>query len=165
MTGATGIREMADILAAEPLFAGLDRSVIDLLAGCAQNVHLPAGAYLAHCDDPADAFFLLRAGDVAVELGMPGRDRLTVQTLHPGQVVGASWILPPHCWRFDARAASEVRATKVNTACLREKCEADPSVGYEVMKRFLPIIAERLQSTRLRLLDLYAPPADVGRAL
>ncbi len=160
-----GFRKMADILGDEPLFAGLDRSVIEMLAGCARNVRFPGGAYLARAEDPADAFFLLRAGVVALELSMPGRERLTVQTLHPGHVVGASWILPPYSWRFDARAADDVRVTQVNVACLRNKCDADLGVGYEVLKRFLPTVAERLQSTRLRLLDLYAPPSDVGRAL
>lgn len=159
------IKSIADLLAAHPLFAGLDPAITDLLAGCARNVHFAAGAYLFRADDPADTFYLLRGGDVALELRMPGRGRLTVQTLHPGEVVGASWILPPYRWRFDARAIAEVRATSLDAACLRAKCDADPHIGYDVMKRFLPIVAERLQTTRLRLLDLYAPPAEVGRQL
>ena len=159
------IKQMADILADHPLFAGLDPAITDLLAGCARNVHFADGGLLFKADDPADTFYLLRAGDVALELRMPGRGKLTVQTLHPGHVVGASWILPPYRWRFDARALGDVRATGIDAACLRGKCDDDPSMGYQVMQRFLPIVADRLQSTRLRLLDLYAPPADVGRAL
>ena len=164
MTEGT-MKSMADILAAHPLFAGLDREITDLLGGCARNVRFAAGAYLFKEDEPADVFYLLRAGDVALELRMAGRGKLTVETLHSGQVVGASWILPPYRWRFDARAVDEVRATGIDATCLRNKCDADPATGYQVMQRFLPIVAERLQSTRLRLLDLYAPPADVGRAL
>ena len=159
------IQSMADILAAHPLFAGLDPEITDLLGGCAGNRHFADGAYLFKADDPAETFYLLRGGDVALELQMPGRGRLTVQTLHPGQVVGASWILPPYCWHFDARAVGAVRATGIDAACLRRKCDADPAMGYQVMQRFLPMVADRLQTTRLRLLDLYAPPADVGRAL
>ena len=161
----SSIKSMADILAAHPLFAGLDPAITDLLGGCAANAHFADGAYLFKADDPADIFYLLRSGSVALELRMPGRGRLTVQTLHPGDVVGASWILPPYRWRFDARAIGTVRATGVDAACLRGKCDADPSMGYQVMQRFLPIVAARLQTTRLRLLDLYAPPAEVGRAL
>lgn len=159
------IKSMAEILAAHPLFAGLDPEITDLLGGCAANTHFADGAYLFKADGPADVFYLLRAGDVALELCMPGRGRLTVETVHPGHVVGASWILPPYRWRFDARAVGNVRATGIDATCLRSKCDADPSLGYEVLQRFLPIVAARLQSTRLRLLDLYAPPADVGRAL
>ncbi len=159
------MKSMADILAAHPLFAGLDPEITDLLGGCAGNVHFVDGAYLFKADDPANTFYLLRSGDVALELRMPGRGRLTVQTVHAGQVVGASWILPPYRWRFDARAVGEVRATGIDATCLRAKCDADPRMGYQVMQRFLPIVAERLQTTRMRLLDLYAPPAEVGRAL
>lgn len=158
-------KSMADMLAAHPLFAGLDPEITDLLGGCAGNAHFPDGTYLFKADDPADIFYLLRSGEVALELRMPGRGRLIVETVHPGHVVGASWILPPYRWRFDARAVGTVRATGIDATCLRNKCDAKPAIGYQVLQRFLPIVAERLQSTRLRLLDLYAPPAEVGRGL
>ena len=161
----SAFKSMADILAAHPLFAGLDPEITDLLAGCATNAHFRDGAYLFKADGPADTFYLLRSGDVALELRLPGRGRLIVETVHPGHIVGASWILPPYRWRFDARAVGTVRATGIDAKCLRGKCDADPAMGYQVMQRFLPVIAARLQSTRVRLADLYAPPAEVGRAL
>ena len=161
----SNIKSMADILAAHPLFAGLDPEITDLLGGCAKNVHFSDGDYLFKVDGPADTFYLVRSGDVALELRMPGRGRLCVQTVPSGHVAGASWILPPYRWRFDARAVGTVRATGIDATCLRTKCDADPGMGYQVMQRFLPIVADRLQSTRLRLIDLYAPPAEVGRAL
>ncbi len=161
----SNIKSMAGILAAHPLFAGLDPEITDLLGGCAKNEHFSDGDYLFKADGPADTFYLVRSGDVALELRMPGRGRLCVQTVPAGHVAGASWILPPYRWRFDARAVGTVRATGIDATCLRTKCDADPGMGYQVMQRFLPIVAERLQSTRLRLIDLYAPPAEVGRAL
>ena len=159
------MKSMADMLAAQPLFSGLDPEITDLLGGCAGNAHFADGSYLFKADEPADIFYLLRAGSVALELRMPGRTRLMLATVQPGDIVGASWILPPYRWRFDARAVSDVRATGIDAACLRDKCDANPAVGYEVFKRFLPVVADRLQSTRVRLLDIYGPPADVGRAL
>ncbi len=158
------MKSMADMLAAHPIFAGLDQEITDLLGGCASNEHFPNGAYLGKEGDPADVFYLLRAGDVAMELRMPGRGRLTVETVHPGGLAGVSWMLPPFHWRFDMRAVGDVRVTAVDAACLRKKCDTEPALGYQVMQRFLPIIAERLESTRMRLLDLYAPPTEVGRA-
>ena len=158
------MKSMADILASHPIFAGLDKQITDLLGGCARNLHFPDAAYLCKEGGAADVFYLLRAGDVAIELGMPGRGRLTVETAHPGDLVGVSWMLPPYHWRFDMRAVGDVRVTSVDAACLRNKCDAEPAMGYQVMQRFLPVIAERLESTRIRLLDLYAPPTEVGRA-
>ena len=159
------MRSMPEILAEHPMFAGLGSEMTDLLAGCARNVHFDAGTYLFKEDEPADTIYLVRAGEVALELRMPGRGKLVVDSVGAGEVVGASWFLPPYRWRFDARAISQVRATSIDAGCLRGKCDADPALGYQVLQRFLPVLARRLQSTRLRLIDLYAPPADVGRAL
>jgi CRP/FNR family cyclic AMP-dependent transcriptional regulator len=47
------------------------------------------------------------------------------------------------------------RAIALDGKCLREKCEKDHDLGYEIMKRFAVIIAERLEATRLQLLDIY----------
>lgn len=156
---------MPEILAGHPLFSGLGNEITDLLAGCARNVHFGSGTYLFKEDEPADLIYLVRSGEVALELRMPGRGKLVVDTVCDGEVVGASWFLPPYRWRFDARAVSPIRATSIDAGCLRDKCDAEPALGYQVFQRFLPILARRLQSTRLRMIDLYAPPAEIGRAL
>ncbi len=70
-------------------------------------------------------------------------------------MIGWSWLFPPYRWHFDARALEVVRVTAFDGACLRGKCEADPAFGYALMSRFAQILIERLQWTRLRLLDLY----------
>lgn len=72
-----------------------------------------------------------------------------------GDFVGASWLIPPYRWAFDARAVELTRATSIDAACLRGKCEADHDLGYEMMKRFLPPLVKRLHATRLQLLDVY----------
>jgi hypothetical protein len=70
-------------------------------------------------------------------------------------VIGWSWLFPPYRWHFDGRALSSVRATSFDGACLRGKCDQDPALGYELMKRFARVFSERLRGTRLRLLDVY----------
>jgi CRP-like cAMP-binding protein len=108
--------------------------------------------------DPADAFYVVRRGRVALELFVPNRGALTVETIEPGEVVGWSWLFPPYRWHFDGRAVEPVRAIAVDGACLRGKCNADPALGYELMRRFSQVMLERLQATRLRLADLYGAP-------
>ncbi len=158
------IKGLAEVLAAQPLFAGLSTETMSFLESCAKNEVFEAGVFLFKAGGQADRFFLLREGDVALELQIPGRARLTVQSVHPGHVVGASWMLPPYSWRFDARALTAVRATSIDATCLRRKCDDNPALGYEVFKRFLPILADRLQAARVQLVDLYAPPGEIGRA-
>jgi len=138
-----------------PVFHGLGTDDLTLLAGCAQNVHFGAGEMLFREGDPADTFFLIRHGSVALEMYVPARGPAIIETLEAGEVAGWSWLFPPYRWHFDARALTSVRATAFDGACLRGKCEADPKLGYELMSRFAQVLIERLQWTRLRLLDLY----------
>jgi CRP-like cAMP-binding protein len=138
-----------------PLFDGLAPEALELIAGCGANVRFRPDEMLFRAGDDANTFFVLRRGDVALETFVPARGPVTIETLGPGEVVGWSWLFPPYHWHFDARALSLVRATVFDATCLREKCEADSRLGYELMSRFAQVVIERLQWTRLRLLDVY----------
>jgi len=138
-----------------PLFEGLTPAEFELIAGCGSNVRFREGELLFRDGNEADTFFIVRHGAVALETFVPTRGAVTIETLEAGEVVGWSWLFPPHRWHFDARALSLVRATGFDGACLRAKCEADPRLGYDLMSRFAQIVIERLQQTRLRLLDVY----------
>jgi CRP/FNR family transcriptional regulator, cyclic AMP receptor protein len=144
------------IVREHPFFAGLDEGFCTLVCGCAKNVRFEAGQYLFHEGERADQFYLLRHGRVALELNGPGRGPVTFQTLGTGEIVGVSWLIPPYRWTYDARALTLVRAISLDAACLRQKCEADHDLGYEMMKRFMPVLIERLQATRLQILDVYS---------
>ena len=78
-----------------------------------------------------------------------------IETLHDGDVVGWSWLFPPHRWHFDGRATAPTSLIAFDGACLRGKCDADHELGYQLMRRFAASIVERLQATRLQLLDVY----------
>jgi CRP/FNR family cyclic AMP-dependent transcriptional regulator len=148
-------RSLESLLADVPIFAGLDGEQLALLAGCAGNVHFERGEYLFRQGDPADAFYVLRGGSVALEAFAPARGSLLIETVGPGEVVGWSWLFAPYRWHFDAQALADVRATGFDGACLRRKCDDDPALGYVLMSRFAQVLIDRLQWTRLRLLDVY----------
>jgi CRP/FNR family cyclic AMP-dependent transcriptional regulator len=146
---------LAEILADAPFFAGLRADTIDLVAGCGSNVQFEPGALIFREGDQADAFYLLRHGSIAIEAYAPNSGPLVIETLEAGDVLGWSWLFEPHRWHFDAHALTAVRATAFDGACLRGKCDADPQLGYELVSRFAQTLIERLQWTRLRLLDVY----------
>jgi CRP-like cAMP-binding protein len=146
---------MDDLLRASPLFEGLDDAYLELLGGCGRNVHVEAGHAIARQGEPADCFYLVRQGRVAVKIAVPGRGAVTVETLGDGDVLGWSWLLPPFQWHFDADAIEPCRLVAFDVRCVREKFEVDPRLGFELLRRFAAVIVERLQATRLRLLDLY----------
>jgi CRP/FNR family transcriptional regulator, cyclic AMP receptor protein len=143
------------ILREHPFFAGFSAEMSALVAGCARNHRFDAGQYLLREGESADEFFLIRHGRVSLEMAAPGQAPIVFTTLGEGEIVGASWLVPPYRWNFDARAVELTRALGVDAACLRGKCEADHHLGYEMMKRFVPILVKRLEATRLQILDVY----------
>jgi CRP/FNR family transcriptional regulator, cyclic AMP receptor protein len=143
------------VLREAPVFAGLGREELELVAGCGSNVGFAEGKMLFREGDAADTFYLVRRGDIVLETFVPARGSMTIETLGAGEVLGWSWLFPPYRWHFDARALTPVRATAFDGACLRGKCVDDPVLGFDLMSRFAQVLIERLQWTRLRLLDLY----------
>jgi CRP/FNR family transcriptional regulator, cyclic AMP receptor protein len=148
-------RPLESVLADVPLLEGLEVEDLALLAGCARNVRFRPGEYLHREGDAADRFYVVRHGSVALEAFAPTRGPMVIETIDAGEVLGWSWLFPPYRWHFDARALSIVRATSFDGTCLRQKCDEDNALGYKLMGRFAQVLIERLEWTRLRLLDVY----------
>jgi CRP-like cAMP-binding protein len=149
------MEDIEHILARHAFFAGFAAEHSQIVAACARNHRYDAGEYLFREGGSATEFFLIRHGQVALEISAPGQTPIVFATLGEGEIVGASWLVPPYRWMFDARAVVLTRAIGIDAACLRGKCEADHDLGYEMMKRFLPILVQRLHATRLQILDVY----------
>ncbi len=143
------------ILSEHPFFSGLDDEFCKLAAGCAKNVRFAAGQFISHEGERADQFFLVRQGRVALQVSAPGRGASTFLTLGPGEVFGVNWLVSPYLWTYDVKALEVTRAVSMDGTCLRNKCEANHSLGFDVMKRLLPVLIERLHTARLQMLDLY----------
>ncbi len=153
------IQGLERIVGEHPFFSGLEPAFCKLVCGCAKNVRFEAGESLLREGEPADQFYLIRQGRAALEVRTPEHGAVTFQTVGEGEVVGVSWLIPPYRWTYDGRALELVRAIAMYARCLRDKCEADHDLGYELMKRFVPALVRRLQATRLQMLDVYGTPA------
>lgn len=149
------MKSIAELVSEQPLLAALGPGACTVLAGCARNERLAPGAFLFREGQPAERFFLLREGRVALQVATAGRPPLNFHTLGAGELAGVSWLVPPYRWSYDALALTEVRALAFDAACLRAKCDADPELGYRVLKGFLPTLVERLQAARWQVLDIY----------
>ncbi len=146
---------MAELLSDQPLFRDLPVDVANTVAGCARNATFDPGRLLLAEGEEATTLYLLRRGQVSIEVHAPSRGPLAVQTLGPGQVVGWSWLVPPYRWSFDARALSPVGAIAIDGACLRAKADEQPELGYRLLQKISAMLLERLQATRTQLLDVY----------
>ncbi len=150
------MRTLEGVLAGHPFFGGIDSRYLPLVLGCAANVRFSSGELIFREGEPADHFYLIRTGRIAIETHIPGRGGVTVQTLADGDILGWSWLVPPYTSRFDARSAEVTRAIAFDGKCLRGKCEEDHELGYELQKRVIAVLGQYLDATRFRLLDVYA---------
>jgi len=143
------------ILKEHPFLKGLPEHHIELIVGCASNVRFDAGQTIFHEGQEANQFYIVRHGKISLEIFAPNRGPLIVETLGEGDILGWSWLIPPYEWHLDAKAMELTRAIALDGKCLRKKCEEDHELGYELLKRFAQIIEQRLESTRMQILDIY----------
>jgi CRP-like cAMP-binding protein len=148
-------RDIRDLVAAHPFFTGLRDTDLDLIAGCGRIAHFGKGELLFAEGAPADTFYMLRRGKVAVETHGPQQPTIVLATHRAGDVVGWSWLFPPYRWASDARAVEDTSALALDGSCLRGKCDDDSELGYHLMQRFARLFGEELEATRLQLLDVY----------
>jgi len=147
------------VLSEHPFLQGLDRKHVEFLTGCARNVRFEAGEFLHREGDDGNVIYLLRHGRVALEVHVPDKGTLQVDSLGEGEVLGWSWLFPPHRWQLDARAVEPVLALALDGACVRQKMDADHDFGYALTKRLLYQIYQRLGRVRLQRLDVYKTDA------
>lgn len=149
------IQTLEPYLAEHPFLNGLAPEHLKIIVGCASNVRFDAGQFILREGEEANNFYIIRHGRVSLEIFTSDRGPITIQTIGEGEVLGWSWLIPPYHWHYDARALELTRAIALDGKCLRTKCEHDHDLGYELLKRFAHIITQRLEATRLQLLDVY----------
>ncbi|WP_405783445.1 cyclic nucleotide-binding domain-containing protein [Streptomyces sp. NBC_00859] len=127
----------------------------DLLMGLARDVFFPQDARIFEEESPADKFWIIHTGTVALDLHVPQQGRVMVDTLGVGDLLGWSWLFPPHQWHFGAEAFSPVRAHEFDAVTTREVCESDHELGLALARSVAEILAVRLEVARTKLLDQY----------
>ncbi len=149
------MEDLSGILRNHPFLKELDENYLQQITGCAKNVVFKENDIIFKEGEEAVSFYLIRNGKVALELNGREKGNVRILTIGSGQVLGWSWIVSPYKWHFEAHALEDVSAIALDGKCLREKCEQDPKMGYEMIKRFSQILEQRLRSTRMQLLDVY----------
>lgn len=149
------MKTLGELLAEHPFFKGLDPKHLQIIADCASNVVFQEGEQIFREGEDANNFYVIRHGKVALEVFVPRRGPVNILTVEDGDVVGWSWMFPPYQWHFDARAMELTRAAAFDARCLRDKYDKDPKLGFELMKRFASVMLDRLNISRLQLLDIY----------
>jgi CRP-like cAMP-binding protein len=152
------MEDLERLLREHDFLKGLSDAHTRLLVSCAKNVRFVPGDFLFHEGGDAATFYLLRAGHVALEVDVPGKGIVQMESVGPGDVLGLSWLIPPYHLNLDARAVEPVVALAFDGACLRGKMDADHDLGFALTKRLFEKAYRRLARVRLQRLDLYKAP-------
>lgn len=141
------------LLAQTEFFDGMDPLHLEVIANLAEQVHFDEGETILSQGDEASAFYIVLSGSVTLEVGPHDGEQIPIAELRTDDILGVSWIFPPYRWRFTARAATPVDALMIHAIELRMDSNLEPTLGYELMRRFASVMAGRLQATRLELID------------
>jgi len=153
------VTDKTECITSQKIFCNLAPEQLQILDRHSTLITFKTGQHLAKEDDPADEFYMLINGDLAIELHAAPTGERTLLTLLPGDLAGWSWIFPPYRWVFDVKARSDGEGIQFDAIALRNYCETDPAFGYALMRLFMQVMCERLKSTRIQLLDIYGNPA------
>jgi CRP/FNR family cyclic AMP-dependent transcriptional regulator len=148
--------DLRSYLSQHPFFVGLSEQHLDLVASLSTPGRYGTQQRVFKYDTDANQFYVLREGKVGVEIPAVAGEPLRIQTVGNGGVLGWSWLIPPYRWAFDARALSPSEIIVLDGARLRSECEKDARLGYELMKRFAALMAERLNASRLAAIRHYS---------
>jgi CRP/FNR family cyclic AMP-dependent transcriptional regulator len=156
MSAPPKTESIAASVALHPFLAGMNPAQLSLLTDCAIPVQFKKGQTILREGEMANRFYLIESGKVVLESGEGFGDPVIIETIGAGDLVGWSWMFPPYVWHFTARAAEATKAIFFYGTILREYCERDPLLGYELFKRITPVMLKRLQSARQQMLSIHA---------
>jgi CRP/FNR family cyclic AMP-dependent transcriptional regulator len=150
-TGDTIMKLLHEAITKHPFFEGMKPQHFAVLASGAKAATFEAGDLIFREGEPANQFFLIESGHVALEVHEPANGTIRVQTLGPGEVLGWSWLFPPFVWHFQARAVDSVKVVVLSGAHLLAAAERDHEFGHDLMKRVTQVLMHRLQAVRKQL--------------
>lgn len=145
------------LLTEAPAFSGLSDEYAKRLAGHGEEMEIGNGELLFRSGEPAKHFFVLVDGEISIEVPAVTGPTLRVQRLTPVRVLGWSWLLPPFKWSFNAKAERDSKVLRFDGEAVLEACESDPAFGYEVIKRFSALMAERLDAAHKKMMEQWSP--------
>jgi CRP-like cAMP-binding protein len=136
---------------------GLAPEYLEKLAGIAFEVKFSRDEAIYREGDLGDVIYIIVSGQISVEKYQPGKGRIPILTVGPGQVLGWSAFFPEKRKTASARATAATHAVAISAPQLRELCHKDCHLGYQVLYQLANLIADRLKATRLQLIDIYSP--------
>ncbi len=151
--GNTQSQSLYTLIAQQPFFKGLNAYQLQLITESALEMNFEPEQSIFEEGSPANRFYLILEGKVVLESEVKERGRIFIRTLGPGDDLGWSWLFPPHYLLFSARALERTRTIFFYGTRLREQCEQDHELGYQLMKRVAEAVVQNLHATQRRITE------------
>ena len=141
--------------------AGLSDEDQQKLAEISRAQDFPAGTIIFTEGSKPEDLYLLRSGRVELCMTVPARGCLPILTLETGDLVGWSVVVGHGEMTATAMAVEDTQVIAISAHKLRELCDQDHDIGYQIMRRVAVTLSQRLVATRLQALDLFADSSPI----
>src|ERR1700726_3184424 len=140
-------------IGAHPFLHGMSPHHLELLERYATRKQFKAGETIFRAGEPANGFYLIESGTIALEGSVMEHDPITTDTVHAGEPLGWSWLFPPYRWHFDARTLEPTRAIFFDGQILRQHYNEDLTLAHDLFSRMSQVMVNRLHATRRKLIE------------
>jgi CRP/FNR family cyclic AMP-dependent transcriptional regulator len=154
------LENIEKIISEHPFFNGIDQQTIKVIAENSRRLNFNPGEFLMREDEPGHCFFLILHGKVAIEVFAPERGPIIVSTIGENEICGYCWLIPPYTCRYDVRAVEFTRCICIDGTRLREICDENPKLGFELLRRTTQLMSSLLEATRVQVLDIYGDHSE-----
>jgi CRP-like cAMP-binding protein len=137
------------------LFEGVAEEHLAALAAVAEVREVPAGAVVFREGESTPYVYAVVDGRIGLELRVAGRGSVLVHTVGAGELLGWSPLLQLGPMTATARAVTPCRLLALRAPQVLAVAEQSPRFGMELMRRAAVALAQRLNATRLHLLDVF----------
>jgi CRP/FNR family cyclic AMP-dependent transcriptional regulator len=121
----------------------------------AEMIKYKAGTTILREGDHSKYLFIIKGGQVVLEITVPPKGRRSILTVGPGELFSWSALVEPRIENASARASVDTEAKRVDGVTLMKLCEESSSLGFEVYRTLAKVISSRLIATRLQFLDVF----------
>ncbi|GIX01283.1 MAG: hypothetical protein KatS3mg112_0220 [Thermogutta sp.] len=140
-----------EMLRRYPYFAKISEESLKEIAMMAEERSYPAGLQLFNEGDPADYLNIIVEGEVQIQYQLGNGEKRTVDTLVAGDILVWSALIEPYKTTAIGTTSKPTKVIAIKAKPLRELCDRDPMVGYQLTREIAKLLAHRLESARVQL--------------
>ena len=150
-------QSITEYLSAHEFFSEFSDDSLKFLCECSSTREIKKGQILFLQGEHADKFYVVRSGRISLQMPAIMGPTLEVQAVDEDQVLGWSWLISPYQWNFQTKAEDDSELLQFDGAAILARCEQDPKLGFELVKKFAALMSVGLNAARLKMMDEWNP--------